>query len=82
MQHQFDELPCKQTCLVDISRVSEPTRDSDERGSKPDGQFRYPFGMSTEDGPQPRVAVQDHHGLGLHVAGRIGALHPEVNFQL
>src|SRR4029077_5005924 len=25
MQHRLDELPCKQTCLVDISRVSEPT---------------------------------------------------------
>jgi len=34
------------------------------------------FDMSTEHGPQPRVAVQDDHGLRLHVAGRIGALHP------
>ena len=76
MQHRFDELPCKQTCLVDISRVSEPTRADDERGPKPDEQFRYPFDMSTEHGPQPRVAVQDDHGLRLHVAGRIGALHP------
>jgi hypothetical protein len=64
MQHRFDELPCKQTCLVDVSRVSEPTRADDERGSKPDEQFRYPFYMSTE------------HGLRVHVAGRIGALHP------
>jgi hypothetical protein len=82
MQHRFDELPCKQTWLVDVSRVSEPTRADDERGSKPDEQFRYPFRMSTEHGPQPRVAVQDDHGLRLHVAGRVGALHPKVNFQL
>ena len=82
IQHLFDELPCKQTCLVDVSHVSEPTQADDERGSKPEEQFRYALGTSTEHGPQPRVAVQDDHALRLHVAGRIGAVHPKVNFQL